>query len=185
MTRTLSLLFLAPALLTHAAGCTPAPMPPVAAAVHVESVAISGPEADARAILAARDTLNMALRDRDAAPFGRLWLENVHIVSGDGSVRIGRDTSVKSFARRFADSTFVSGLRSPERVDVGVTADGGGQAAEAGRWVWRTRRQSEGVTEARGRYLVFWRRTADGWRIRSEHYVTTACVSGPRCVQTR
>jgi ketosteroid isomerase-like protein len=170
---------------TLASACAAGPAPPNARrAVAPTDIVITGPQPDARAILAARDTLNRGLRDRDVRPFAHFWLENVVITGGNGASRIGRDSSVRAFTRSFSDSSFVSGVRTPERVDVGIASDGRGQAAEAGRWVWRAR-GAQGVSEAEGRYLVFWRRTDEGWRIRSELYVTTACVAGPGCGPAR
>ena len=142
------------------------------------AVLITGPETDARTIIAIRDTLNRALEHRDTAPFARYWLPDVHVTGGNGAVRVSRDSGVRTFAQFFADSTFVSGMRTPERID--VSNDDVRRAAEAGRWMWRTRNE-KGVTEVAGRYLIYWERVADAWRIRSELYVRTACISGPGC----
>ena len=138
----------------------------------------TGPQADVQTIIAIRDTLNRALRDRDVTPLTRYWSPDVHVTGGNGSLRVSRDSSVRAYAQFFSDSTFVSGLRTPERID--VARDDVRRAAEAGRWMWRTR-NAMGVTELQGRYLVSWQRAAGGWRIRSELYVTTACISGPGC----
>lgn len=173
------------ACVSLAVACTAGSAPPHShQPVTPVEVLITGPESDARAILAARDTLNRALRERDVRPFTHFWVDDVHLTAGSGSLEIGRDSSARVFSGFFTDSSFVSGVRTPERVDVGVASNARGQAAEAGRWVWRTR-AAEGVTEHQGRYLIFWRRTPEGWRIRSELYVTTACVSGPKCVPAR
>lgn len=145
---------------------------------YVGAVVITGPESDAQTIIAIRDTLNRALRGRDVTPLVRYWSPDVHITGGNGSLRVSRDSSTRAYAQFFTDSTFVSGMRTPERID--VASDDVRQAAEAGRWVWRTRNE-RGVTESQGRYLVFWHRVPDGWRIRSELYVRTACISGPGC----
>jgi ketosteroid isomerase-like protein len=185
MSRFLKPLLSTMACVTLAGACAARSAPPTAdQRVQPADVAITGALPDARAILAARDSLNRALRDRDTGPFAHFWLEDVQMTFGSGTFYDGRDSSVQVFSRFFIDSTFVSGVRTAERVDVGVASNERGQAAEAGRWVWRTR-SAEGVREAQGRYLVFWRQTAEGWRIRSELYVTTACVSGPGCGRTR
>lgn len=173
------------ACVTLAVACAPrSALPNADHGVAPADVVITGAQPDARAILAARDTLNRALRDRDTGPFAHFWLEDVQMTFGTGSVYVGRDSSARAFSQFFTDSSFVSGVRTAERVDVGTASNRRGQAAEAGRWVWHTR-SAEGVREAQGRYLVYWRQTAEGWRIRSELYVTTACVSGPGCGRTR
>ena len=185
MPRLLKALLPTTAYVTLAVACAAGSAPPnTVQRVTPADVAISGALPDAWAILAARDSLNHALRDRDTRPFAHFWLEDVQMTFGTGSVYVGRDSSLRVFKGFFTDSTFVSGFRTAERVDVGAASNGRGQAAEAGRWVWRTR-SAEGVREAQGRYLVYWRQTAEGWRIRSELYVTTACVSGPGCARTR
>ena len=144
----------------------------------IGAVVTTGQESDAQTIIAIRDTLNRALRDRDVAPLARYWSPDVHITGGNGSLRMSRDSSTRAYAKFFADSTFVAGMRTPERID--VASDDVRRAAEAGRWVWRTRNE-RGVTEAQGRYLVFWQRIECDWRVRSELYVRTACISGPGC----
>ena len=140
-------------------------------AQNIVAVVTTGPESDAQTLIAIRDTLNRALRERDITPLARYWSPDVHITAGNGSLRVGRDSSTRAYSRFFADSTFVSGMRTPERID--VAADDVRRAAESGRWVWLTQ-NAVGVTESQGRYLVFWERVAGGWRIRSELYVRTA-----------
>ena len=168
---------IASAVLALTVGCATRPQPHTTAG-YFGAVVTTGPEADAQTIIAIRDTLNRALRDRDVTPVARYWSPDVHITAGNGSSRVGRDSSISTYAHFFGDSTFVSGMRTPDRID--VASDEVRRAAEAGRWVWRTRNE-RGVTESQGRYLVFWQRVAVGWRIRSELYVTTACISGPGC----
>ena len=98
-------------------------------------VAIVGSLSEGRAILAARDSLNAALVARDASVYAHFWLPEVQLVAGDGGARSGRDTSVATFTRSFADGSFVSGRRIPERIEVGASSSGLTQAAETGRWV--------------------------------------------------
>lgn len=180
MSRFRYVLPIAAAVVTITAGCATRPRPDTNAR-DVGAVVTTGPKAEAQTILAIRDTLNRALRDRDVTPLAYYWSPDVHITAGNGSLRVSRDSSVRAYAKFFSDSTFVSGMRTPDHID--VARDDVRRAAEAGRWVWRTRNE-RGVTELQGRYLVSWQRDADGWRIRSELYVTTACVSGPGCLRT-
>ncbi len=153
-------------------------MPPRAHTTAHGAVVTTGPQSDVQTIIAIRDTLNRALRDRDVASLARYWSPDVHITGGLGSLRVSRDSITGAYARFFTDSTFVAGMRTPERID--VASDDVRRAAEAGRWVWRTRNE-RGLTELQGRYLVFWQRIEGAWRVRSELYVATTCVSGPEC----
>ena len=168
---------IAATVVTITAGCVTSPRAHTTPQ-SLGAVVTTGPQADAQAIIAIRDTLNGALRARDVAPLARYWSPDVHITGGLGSLRVSRDSAIRAYAKFFADSTFVAGMRTPERID--VASDDVPRAAEAGRWVWRTRNE-RGITELRGRYLVFWQRTEGDWRVRSELYVATACVSGPEC----
>lgn len=148
MSRARYVLPIAVAVVMLTAGCAIRPRPDTTAR-DVGAVVTTGPTADARTILAIRDTLNRALRDRDVRPLARYWSPDVHVTGGNGALRVSRDSSVRAYATFFSDSTFVSGMRTPDRIDV-ARADVR-QAAEAGRWVWRLRNE-RGVTESQGRY---------------------------------
>ena len=135
-------------------------------------------ESDEAAIRAARNDLNEALATRNSAILAKYWLENAHTTSGGGELWVGRDENVEGYAEILRSPSFLSGLRSPERIEV---ATGGPlEAAESGRWKWRLRESGEVVTYL-GRYLVMWQKVEDSWKIRSELYVITGCKGGAAC----
>ena len=161
-------------------GCSSGSMPN-ADGVTSRELVVNGSAAEAASVLAAREALNRALHNRDVAVFASYWMPEMQaIVGGDGGMHIGRGSNVEAYKSMFADPTFVSGLRTPERIDVGVSSDGVNQAAESGGWLWRFLRNGTQV-DIGGRYLVFWRKTESGWKILQETYVTTACPDAQLC----
>ena len=131
------------------------------------------------AIRSARVELNTSLANRDLETTVRYWLPDVSTTGGDGSVWVGYDKNTEGFADIFKDPNFVSGLRTPEKVD--VATGGPKSAAETGVWEWRERVGGQILTYS-GRYLVMWKLVGDKWRIRSELYVTTGCTGGDGCL---
>jgi ketosteroid isomerase-like protein len=127
------------------------------------------------AIRSARAELNAALANRDLKTTARYWLPDANTIGGDGSLWAGRDANTRGFAKIFKDPNFVSGLRTPGKVE--VATGGPKEAAETGVWQWRERVKSQVLTYS-GPYLVMWQLANGQWRIRSELYVTTACAGG-------
>ena len=144
--------------------------PPAAEKMHVN--------ADEAAIRSARVELNAALVNRDLKTTADYWLPEVHTTGGGGSLWVGLDKNIDGFRKIFKDPNFVSGLRTPDKID--VATGGPKEAAEAGVWEWRERSKGQVLTYT-GRYLVMWQSTNGKWRIRSELYVTTGCVGGTHC----
>lgn len=135
-------------------------------------------ESDEAAIRAARNDLNEALAIRNPGILAKYWLENAHTTSGGGELWVGRDENVEGYAEILRSQSFLSGLRSPERIEA---ATGGPlEAAELGRWKWRLRESGEVVTYL-GRYLVMWQKVEGSWKIRSELYAITGCKGGAAC----
>ncbi|MGH8397321.1 MAG: nuclear transport factor 2 family protein [Gammaproteobacteria bacterium] len=130
------------------------------------------------AIRSARIELNAALANRDLKTMAKYWLPDVNTIGGDGSLWVGRDKNIEGFAKIFEDPNFVSGLRTPDKVE--VATGGPKEAAETGVWEWRERVNSQVLTYS-GRYLVMWQLVNEKWRIRSELYVTTGCTGGTGC----
>lgn len=131
----------------------------------------------AREVRDARGRSNAAIAARDLDALAGSMLPDVVVTAGNGGVLIGRDSVRAAFARQFADGAFMGYVRETTLVEV---SDGRPLAAEHGRWTGRWRR-SDGVQEVRGSYLAMWRRTADGWRIRSELFVTLGCAGSTAC----
>jgi len=138
-----------------------------------------GMSAAETAIRSARTELNAALANRDLEATARYWLPDVSTTGGDGSLWVGHDKNVEGFSNIFKDPNFVSGLRTPEKVEVATGGPKG--AAETGVWEWRERVGGQLLTYS-GRYLVMWKLADEKWRIRSELYVTTGCTGGTHCL---
>jgi ketosteroid isomerase-like protein len=144
-----------------------------------EPAATSNASRDAESeIRAARAELNAALVTRDASILSKYWHENVHTTDGGGALWVGRAVNTADYAKMFASTSFVSGVRTPESID--VASGGPNEAAESGRWQWQSRK-AEQLTTHSGRYLVMWQKVDGRWLIRSELYVTTGCSGGKAC----
>lgn len=143
--------------------------------VAAQQIHISPGEA---AIRSARVQLNAALANRDLKTTATYWLPDVSTTGGDGSLWVGRRRNIEGFTGIFKDSNFVSGVRTPDRVD--VATGGPKEAAETGVWKWRQRSGSQVLTYS-GPYLVMWQLVDGKWLIRSELYVTTGCTGGTGC----
>lgn len=133
---------------------------------------------DEAAIRAARNELNAALVSKDLGVVAKYWLQDAHTTGGGGSLWVGRDRNIEGFAKIFHGGDFLSGIRTPERIE--VATGGPREAAESGVWEWRMRKSGQVLTY-RGRYLVMWQKMGLRWLIRSELYVTTGCTGGNAC----
>lgn len=136
------------------------------------------PGSDEMAIRAGRSALNSALEHRDLDVTGEFWLPDAHTTGGGGSLWVGKDQNMEGFSKIFADPNFISGCRQPDVIE--IATGGPKEAAEAGRWEWRSRENGD-VLAYHGRYLVMWQKRDGQWRIRSELYVTTGCSGGTAC----
>ena len=133
---------------------------------------------DVASIRAARTDLNAALVSRDLAAISKYWLQEAQSVFAGGEVKVGRPDILARYAAIFQGGNFISGLRTPERIEV---ATGGPQeAAESGHWEWRMRQAGQELFY-RGRYLAMWRKVSGRWLLCSDLYVTTACTGGNNC----
>ena len=108
----------------------------------------------------------------------RYWLLDSQSVWADGILTVGRDNIVARYEKRFKDSNFLFGLRTPTIID--VAAGEGPDAAEVGTWTWKVRKLGEEITWS-GRYLAMWQKVGGQWRLRSDLYVTTRCMGGNAC----
>lgn len=134
--------------------------------------------ADEATIRSARNELSTALKRRDLAVTGKYWLPDAHTNGVGGSLWVGRDKNIEGFSKIFRDPNFVSGCRTPDRIE--VATGGPNEAAEMGVWEWRSRDKGQELIY-RGRYLVMWQKLNGQWRIRSELYATTGCSGGTNC----
>jgi ketosteroid isomerase-like protein len=116
------------------------------------------------AIRARRRLTNKLIAAHEAARLKPFFAPDIRLIAGDGALILGADAVVEAFAGQFADPSFVTYLRTPDRVEPDAA---GARAAEHGRWTadWKG-------SEMSGSYLAVWRKTLGQWVIESELYVT-------------
>ena len=132
-------------------------------------------QSDEQLIRSERAALNDALRARDVKVFADSWLKDAHITDYGGALLAGREQLIAAFSKAFSGETFVSGLRTPVKIEV---ASGGPlEAAESGVFEWE-REDSGALVIDRGRYLIMWKKIDGLWRIQSELYVQTSSCTG-------
>jgi ketosteroid isomerase-like protein len=124
---------------------------------------------DVAAIRAARLRYNAAIIGRDA-PAIRAVLQDdyIGIAGSDGAVIKGGAAMVGYFAAAFRNPAFISYVRCPQLVTI---AEDGERAMERGNWVGRSKREG-GEVRLGGEYLAVWVPTHEGWKLRSESFVT-------------
>ncbi|WP_164157181.1 YybH family protein [Sandarakinorhabdus rubra] len=132
-------------------------------------------EADIKAeIKAARTAYNAAIAARDVAGVRAALGEGyVGIAGTGGEAIIGADAMAEYFARAFRTPGFLGFVRTPDMVTV---AEPPQRAMERGHW-------SGGSLSGRmsGEYLAVWVPTPEGWKLRSETFVTlTNNAPGPK-----
>ena len=124
---------------------------------------------DVAAIRGARLRYNAAIIGRDAPTIRAVLMDGYTGIAGsDGAVIKGGAAMVAYFAEAFRNPAFISYVRSPQVITI---ADDGARAMERGAWVGRSRRDG-GELQLGGEYLAVWVPTHDGWKLRSESFVT-------------
>lgn len=124
--------------------------------------AAADPVAD---ITAARAAYNAAIAARDVAGVRAAFGEGyVGIAGAGGEAIIGADAMTDYFARALKTPGFLGFVRTPDVVTVAVPPQ---RAMERGHW-------SGGSLNGRvsGEYLAVWVPTPQGWKLRSETFVT-------------
>ena len=140
----------------------------------IEAIATaSSPETDIRDV---RARSNKAITAHDLETVVATLTPDVVVTGGNGGVTIGRYSVRAVFRRIFADTTFIDYLRTPDSITVSTARPL--LAAERGHWMGRFH-TANGIEDIGGVYLAMWRRTPEGWRIRSELFVSLTC-HGPR-----
>ncbi|WP_353217466.1 nuclear transport factor 2 family protein [Sandarakinorhabdus sp.] len=116
-------------------------------------------------IKAARAAYNSAIAARDVAGVRAAFGDDYIGIAGSGGERIiGGDAMADYFARAFKTPGFLGFVRTPDMVSVAVPPM---RAMERGHW-------SGGSVAGRltGEYLAVWVPTPQGWKLRSETFVT-------------
>ena len=123
-------------------------------------------ESDEQEIRAARAHSNLSIQRRNLLGVGSSLAEDFVAVIGDGTFVPSRETYLKLFKAEFDSRDYLRYERTPDTVETASTL-----ASEQGHW---TAARSNGQITHRGSYMAMWRLTNEGWRIRSELYVTLA-----------
>lgn len=144
----------------------------------VTSVAVradTGPPASVAKIRAARDRYNAALVARDLPRIRALLVDDyIGLPGSSGNLVNGGDAMVERFAIAFSDPAFITYIRRPSEVRIAVPPE---RAMERGQWVARFRGDRPGRGRISGEYLAVWVPGPQGWRLRSESFVTLAGVT--------
>jgi ketosteroid isomerase-like protein len=124
-------------------------------------------ESNENAILRTRQNSNRAIARRNLLGVGDSIGEDYVGVIGDGTFVQSRAEYLKLFKESFDHpKQSMTYVRTPEVISV---ADDQILAAEHGSWVATL---PSGAVAYTGTYAAMWRRTLDGWKIRSEIFVT-------------
>jgi ketosteroid isomerase-like protein len=125
------------------------------------------PAQDEAEIRAARAFSNKSIARRNLLGVGDSLADDFVAVIGDGSFVPSRDAYLKLFKQAFdAPKTALAYERIADTVEVSATA---ALAAEHGHWIATL---PDGSVAYTGTYMAMWRHTTEGWKIRSELYVT-------------
>jgi len=119
------------------------------------------------AIRSARAHSNRSIARRNILGVGDSLAEDFVVTIGDGTFVPTRADYLKLFKQGFdAPKTSFTYERIPDRIEV---SDDATLASEQGHWIATTFDASIAFT---GSYSAMWRNTADGWKLRSELFVT-------------
>ena len=139
-------------------------------------LADDGPPAVVAAIRKARDRYNAALLARDLPRVRALLVDDYVGLPGTSGILVaGGDAMVERFAVAFSDPAFVTYVRSPDVVRIAKSAE---RAMERGHWLARYRGDKRQPRVA-GEYLAVWVPGPQGWRLRSESFVTLVGPPAP------
>ncbi|AKD58510.1 YybH family protein [Spirosoma radiotolerans] len=133
--------------------------------------------ADEKLIRALRLQSNEAIQARDLTGFGKTMRADIEVTRGSGPHVSGRDSVLASVSVQFRDKSFLGYVRMTDSVRVSTSAP---LAAEQGHWVGRFQRP-DGIQTLTGVYLAMWQKDSEGWRIRSELFVSLACSGSAAC----
>lgn len=122
---------------------------------------ISAEEAKIRAI---RVESNRAIAAQDVVGVSASLAEDFIVVIGDGTF-LSREEYIAAFAHGFEQPSPLSYERVANEIRLSEALP---LAAEQGHWIGRL---AEGRTLFTGTYSAMWRRTAAGWKLRSELFV--------------
>ena len=127
------------------------------------------PAQDEANIRAARAHSNRSIARRNLLGVGDSLAENFCAIIGDGTFVPTRAVYLKLFKQDFDNpKTSLRYERIPDTIQLSTSSP---QAAEQGHWIATN---STGQTTHTGTYAAMWTRTPEGWKLRSELYITLA-----------
>lgn len=132
---------------------------------------------DGALIRALRTESNAAIAAHDYPAMRRFFTPDYTIFPGSSGRPFSADDMAKRIAGDFTDPTFVTYIRTPQRV---IISDHRDRAAEVGRWVgsWK---KADGTMRISGLYQATWNATPAGWRLKNESFVTLRCSGSRKC----
>jgi ketosteroid isomerase-like protein len=137
-------------------------------------------QSDAAAdIRAARARSNQGLASRSIQAFSETLADDVVMIRGSGVVVPTRQGYIDLIADDFKNPDAFRYVRTPDAIEISAAAP---LAAERGHW---SGTGPNGAPAFGGTYLAMWRRTADGWKIRSELFVVLTCADEAACAAYR
>jgi ketosteroid isomerase-like protein len=119
------------------------------------------------AIRAARAHSNRSIARRNLLGVADSLAQDFVVIVGDGTFVPTRAAYLKLFKQGFdAPKTSLTYERIPDRIDVSADAT---LASEQGHWIAK---DFTGAITHTGNYSAMWRQDPDGWKLRSELYIT-------------
>jgi ketosteroid isomerase-like protein len=124
-------------------------------------------EQDIANIRAAREHSNRSIARRNLLGVADSLGEDFVVVIGDGTFVPSRVAYLKLFKQGFdAPKTSLTYERVPDHIEVSTSSS---LASEQGHWIAK---DFNGSISHIGAYAAMWRHTPDGWKLRSELFVT-------------
>ena len=134
---------------------------------------------DEQMIRDARARSNAAIAAHDPVAIGRVWMENVHVVTSTSVQATGRELNQQRMTRQFTNRPDTIYVRRPTAIEVYPQW---AIASERGEWTGRWT-EPDGALVIEGTYLVQWRKIEGQWLVQAELYVPTRCRGGSYCSQ--
>jgi len=125
------------------------------------------PEDHEATVRLAREHSNRSIVRRNLLGVGDSLAEDFTVILGDGTFVPTRAAYLKLFKQGFdAPKTSLTYERIADRIEVASDAS---LASEQGHWIAK---DFNGSITHTGSYSAMWRNTPEGWKLRSELYVT-------------
>jgi|CZKL01.1.fsa_nt_gi hypothetical protein len=133
---------------------------------------------DQDSIRSERNASNRAIAEGDTKSFAMSLDKDFVVVTGNASL-LSRDAYVAALAKDFGDPHSVRFERIVDLIEVSRSVP---LAAEHGHWVGRL---LNGPVIFSGTYLAMWRKGSNGWKLRSELFVSLDCKDAAACESYR